>query len=49
VRAVKHQGNVPNPGFFDHLYVYSCFVTFTIGFVVYWVLMRGERAAVQEK
>ena len=48
VRAVIHQGNVPDPNFFDRIYVYSCFVTFAIGFVVYLLLMNG-RPAVEER
>ena len=42
VRAVKYQGKVPDPNVFDQLYVYSCFVTFFIGLVVYLLLMRGR-------
>ncbi|HYO10017.1 MAG TPA: cytosine permease, partial [Tepidisphaeraceae bacterium] len=43
VRAVGAQGNVTDRGFFDHLYVYSCFVTFALGFVIYLLLMGGRR------
>src|SRR5205814_1131153 len=43
IRAVIHQGNVPNPTLFDKLYVYSCFVTFVIGFIVYYLLMSSGR------
>lgn len=32
-------GQVANPGMFDTLYIYAWFVTFTIGFVLYFVLM----------
>jgi NCS1 family nucleobase:cation symporter-1 len=38
-------GNVADPGFLDHLYQYAWFVTFGISFVVYLLLMRGNRAA----
>jgi NCS1 family nucleobase:cation symporter-1 len=45
LRALAHQGNVPESQqtFAYQLYVYSCFVTFTIGFVVYLLLMIGQR------
>jgi len=42
-RAVANQNKVPNPNFFDHLYVYSYFVTFALGFVVYLLLMMRQR------
>jgi NCS1 family nucleobase:cation symporter-1 len=41
VNAVRHQGNVQDPGPLDVLYTYSYFVTFALGFVIYYVLMRG--------
>jgi len=38
--ALTPGGQVPNPGFFDHLYTYAWFVTFALSFVLYLVLMR---------
>lgn len=38
--ATTPGGQVPNPNFFDTLYVYAWFVTFAIGFVLYWILMK---------
>ena len=35
-------GQVAHPAFFDTLYTYAWFVTFALGFVVYYVLMRGH-------
>ncbi len=43
VRAVAYQGAVPTKGFFDHLYDYSYFITFVLGFVIYLLLMSGQR------
>ena len=43
VNAVRNQGNVPNPGPLDVVYTYSYFITFALGFVIYYVLMRGEK------
>ena len=45
IKAVRLQGKVINPNLFDHLYVYSCFITFIIGFVVYVLLMSGRSEA----
>jgi nucleobase:cation symporter-1, NCS1 family len=43
VRAVAApEGEVTNPNFFDTLYTYAWFITFGIGFVVYYVLMKGQ-------
>jgi NCS1 family nucleobase:cation symporter-1 len=39
--AVTPGGQVPNPNFFDTLYVYAWFVTFAIGFVLYLILMKA--------
>jgi len=36
-------GQVSNPGFFDHLYTYAWFVTFGLGFVIYYVLTASRR------
>jgi NCS1 family nucleobase:cation symporter-1 len=38
--ATTPGGQVANPDFFDTLYVYAWFVTFLIGFVLYFVLMK---------
>jgi NCS1 family nucleobase:cation symporter-1 len=40
--AVTPGGQVPNPGFFDHLYTYAWFVTFGLSFVLYLALMAGR-------
>jgi nucleobase:cation symporter-1, NCS1 family len=46
IRAVSTPGGaVANPTFFDRLYSYAWFVTFFLSFVIYWLLMRGDRAA----
>ena len=41
-------GQVAAPGFFDHLYTYAWFVTFGIGFFVYYVLMNGHQSLKEE-
>ncbi|HET9982984.1 MAG TPA: NCS1 family nucleobase:cation symporter-1 [Longimicrobiales bacterium] len=45
--ATTPGGQVPDPGFFDHLYTYAWFVTFGVAFVVYLALAGwredGER------
>jgi NCS1 family nucleobase:cation symporter-1 len=46
--AMTPGGNVPNPSFLDHLYQYAWFVTFGLSFVIYLVLMRGEKASLFE-
>ena len=38
--ATTPGGQVQNPNFFDTLYVYAWFVTFAIGFVLYFILMK---------
>jgi NCS1 family nucleobase:cation symporter-1 len=46
IRAVSTPGGtVSNPNFFDRLYSYAWFVTFTLSFIIYWALMRGEPVA----
>ena len=35
-------GQVANPGFFDTLYTYAWFVTFALGFFLYYVLMKSR-------
>ena len=42
--ATTEGGQVANPTPFDTLYTYAWFVTFGIGFVLYYVLMRGHRS-----
>ncbi|MGI9055353.1 MAG: cytosine permease, partial [Pyrinomonadaceae bacterium] len=38
--ATTPGGQVQNPNFFDTLYIYAWFVTFAIGFILYFVLMK---------
>ena len=38
--ATTPGGQVANPNFFDTLYVYAWFVTFAIGFALYFILMK---------
>jgi NCS1 family nucleobase:cation symporter-1 len=40
--ATTKDGHVADPGLFDTLYTYSWFVTFALGFVVYYALTRGR-------
>jgi NCS1 family nucleobase:cation symporter-1 len=40
--ATTPGGQVANPDFFDTLYTYAWFVTFAIGFVLYFILMRNH-------
>jgi NCS1 family nucleobase:cation symporter-1 len=40
--AMTPGGQVPQPNFFDTLYTYAWFVTFALGFVIYYVLMRSK-------
>lgn len=35
-------GQVATPNAFDTLYTYAWFITFAIGFALYWILMRGH-------
>ncbi|REJ77841.1 MAG: nitrate reductase [Acidobacteria bacterium] len=42
--ATTPGGQVADPGFFDTLYNYAWFVTFGIGFSVYWLLMGLKRS-----
>jgi NCS1 family nucleobase:cation symporter-1 len=39
--AATAGGQVENPNFFDTLYVYAWFVTFGIGFALYYILMKA--------
>jgi nucleobase:cation symporter-1, NCS1 family len=36
-------GQVSDPNFFDHLYTYAWFVTFALGFGIYYVLMKASK------
>jgi NCS1 family nucleobase:cation symporter-1 len=40
--ATTPGGQVPDPTFFDTLYTYAWFVTFGLGFVIYYVLMNRQ-------
>jgi len=40
--ATTPGGQIAAPDFFDTLYTYAWFVTFTIGFVLYYLLMQGQ-------
>jgi nucleobase:cation symporter-1, NCS1 family len=40
--ATTPGGQVTNPNFFDTLYTYAWFVTFAIGFVLYYILMMNH-------
>ena len=42
--AATPGGQVADPGFFDSLYTYAWFVTFGIGFFLYWILMGMKRS-----
>ncbi len=41
--ASTRGGQVANPTFLDHLYTYAWFVTFALGFGIYYVLTRGSK------
>jgi len=38
--ATTAGGQVPTPGYLDTLYTYAWFVTFALGFVLYWVFSK---------
>ena len=40
--ATTPGGQIAGPNFFDTLYTYAWFVTFAIGFVLYYLLMQGN-------
>jgi NCS1 family nucleobase:cation symporter-1 len=40
--ATTPGGQVTDPTFFDTMYTYAWFVTFGLGFVIYYVLMNGQ-------
>jgi nucleobase:cation symporter-1, NCS1 family len=42
-------GQVQNPNFFDTLYTYAWFVTFALGFVIYYALMKSEIQSQQSR
>ena len=46
--ATTPGGQVSNPAFFDHLYTYAWFVTFALGFVIYYVLTASRRESMHE-
>jgi NCS1 family nucleobase:cation symporter-1 len=46
--ATTEGGQVANPTLFDTLYTYAWFVTFGIGFVLYYILMSGHRSLREE-
>ncbi len=41
--ATTPGGQVSDPNFFDHLYTYAWFVTFALGFGIYYVLMKASK------
>ncbi|MEO7658786.1 MAG: NCS1 family nucleobase:cation symporter-1 [Pyrinomonadaceae bacterium] len=41
--AITPGGQVPEPNFFDTLYIYAWFVTLAIGFSVYLILMKASQ------
>ncbi len=41
--ATTPGGQVAEPVFFDTIYTYAWFVTFAIGFVIYFILMNGHK------
>ena len=43
ISAANHSGGqVSDPTFFDTMYTYAWFVTFGLGFVIYYVLMNRQ-------
>jgi NCS1 family nucleobase:cation symporter-1 len=40
--ATTPNGQVTDPNFFDTMYTYAWFVTFGLGFVLYYILMNGQ-------
>jgi NCS1 family nucleobase:cation symporter-1 len=40
--ATTPNGQVADPNFFDTMYTYAWFVTFGLGFVLYYILMNGQ-------
>lgn len=45
--ATTPNGQVADPNFFDTMYTYAWFVTFGLGFVLYYILMSGQVRRVQ--
>ncbi|HKY43157.1 MAG TPA: NCS1 family nucleobase:cation symporter-1 [Pyrinomonadaceae bacterium] len=41
--ATTPGGQVSDPNFFDHLYTYAWFVTFALGFGIYYALMKASK------
>lgn len=46
--AATPGGQVANPGMLDTLYTYAWFVTFAIGFVLYFIFMRNHPSLIKE-
>jgi NCS1 family nucleobase:cation symporter-1 len=46
--AATRGGQVANPGMLDTLYTYAWFVTFAIGFVLYFIFMRNHPSLIKE-
>jgi NCS1 family nucleobase:cation symporter-1 len=42
-------GRLPDPTLFDTLYTYAWFVTFGLGFAVYYILMNGHKSIQEEQ
>lgn len=40
--ATTPGGQISDPNFFDTMYTYAWFVTFGLGFVIYYILMNGQ-------
>jgi NCS1 family nucleobase:cation symporter-1 len=47
--ATTPGGQVAQPDFFDKLYTYAWFVTFALGFVIYYLLMNKDKSLKEEK
>jgi NCS1 family nucleobase:cation symporter-1 len=47
--ATTPGGRIDDPDFFDKLYTYAWFVTFAIGFVVYYLLMNNHESVIEER
>ncbi len=43
--ATTPNGQITSPNFFDHLYSYAWFLTFALGFVLYFLFMLGQKIA----
>jgi NCS1 family nucleobase:cation symporter-1 len=47
--ATTRGGQVAQPDFFDTLYTYAWFVTFALGFIVYYVLMKSHVSSLKSQ